>query len=72
MAEMDRNMCEKMKRIMAKLGDINTDFKNLDVEELWVDDASEDDEEDNIGEEDNNSEEDDIGEEGDGEEDDNN
>ena len=71
MAEMDRKMCEKMKRVMAKLGDINPDFKNLDVEELWADDASEDDEEDN-GMEENNSEEDDIGEEGDGHEDDNN
>ncbi|WOH08825.1 hypothetical protein DCAR_0728275 [Daucus carota subsp. sativus] len=71
MAEMDRKMCEKMKRVMAKLGDINPDFKNLDVEELWAGDASEDDEEDN-GEDDNNSEEDDIGEEGHGDEDDNN
>ncbi|WOH14938.1 hypothetical protein DCAR_0934468 [Daucus carota subsp. sativus] len=71
MAEMDRKMCEKMKRIMEKLGDINPDFKNLDVEELWADDASEDDEEDN-GVEENKSEEDDIGEEGDGHEDDNN
>nr|XP_017233268.1 PREDICTED: uncharacterized protein LOC108207323 [Daucus carota subsp. sativus] len=71
MAEMDRKICEKMKRIMEKLGDINPDFKNLDVEELWADDASEDDEEDN-GVEENKSEEDDIGEEGDGHEDDNN
>ncbi|WOG95560.1 hypothetical protein DCAR_0414884 [Daucus carota subsp. sativus] len=58
-------------RVMAKLGDINPDFKNLDVEDLWAGDASEEDEEDN-GEDDNNSEEDDIGEEGHEDEDDNN
>lgn len=49
MAEMqemvDRKVCEKMSKVVAKLGEINSDFKNLDVEELCLasGDESEDD-----------------------------
>lgn len=60
MAEMqgmvDRKVCEKMSKVIAKLGEINPDFKYLDVEELCV--ASGDESEDSDQEHDQEQEDD--------------
>ena len=74
MAEMqdmvDKKVCEKLSKVIAKLGEINPDFKYLDVEELCAGTTTADESEENDKDDDDREDEDDLEDEDDREDED--